>query len=422
MLVTAGSALVGCTTTTTPTSTTATERALNQELRDYLLDPVDMADVPAAAMGWAREVYSHLVSGNLASATSSLEAPVGSASVELLNLATAQVAFAGNQLAEARDALGTEPGSDAGFLLSGRLYELNGQPAEAVRHYSAVRDRVEVAVEGVDRLLPSAVQVVDRKFDEALNADQVSRAQGLLANLQAWAPKRELTLRLALRLAGRVEDPEAELDAWRQLHQGSFLTTDELVALTEMEISRGSADRALQLARALAAGNSTPPGRAELLARAQFNWRARLLPVQARAVLATESMTRADFALALYWFFPQVRYARATQVRIASDILDHPNREEIAQVVNADLLHVDRAGHRFFPDLTMGRREGINVILRILRLDQARCLTPEVASDSCAAAQACGILTAEQCSFGNTVSGEEFGNWARRAQESLTHR
>ncbi len=414
---------IGCATTTTPTGQTrVTYRPLSADLRSYLLDPVGSEEVPGSTTTrWAKEIYSRVIQGDLEGATSTLGAPGSLAGDDLIDLLTAQIAFADSRFADARSALGREPNSDAGLLLSGRLYELNQDPAEALRNYWTIRERSNVAAGRVEGLLPAAVEVVDQDFLQALEGARLGRAQRLLSVLSAWVPERELTLRSGLLLTRAVKDLDGELSAWRRLYLGEFLNAEELISLTELEIARGSADRAVEIARGLAADPAGDPLHDELLARAEFNWRARLLPAQARAVLSTASMTRADFSLALYWFFPQVRYARSQQVRIATDILEHPNREEIAQVVNAGLLHVDRAGHRFYPDLPMSRQEAIDVVLRLMRTERATCLEPTTA-DACSAAVACGVLEPSECSLGSTLSGGEFANWARRAQESLTRR
>jgi hypothetical protein len=47
---------------------------------------------------------------------------------------------------------------------------------------------------------------------------------------------------------------------------------------------------------------------------------------------------------------PQIRTARPGAAQIASDIVDHPSRDEIARVANLGLMSIDETLHRFSPN------------------------------------------------------------------------
>lgn len=412
--------LAGCATGRTADVSEIAVRPLGTDVRQYLLDPTTgIEDIPSTSRSAAQRVYDPLAQGDLGAARRALSG-IGEIDVGLRRLLEAQVAFAEGRLPEARAVLGEEPPGDGGLLLSGRLHDLAGQPVQAVQAYWPLRDRLPVARDRIRELLPAALTQRETDFESALANGAHDRAARVLEDLELWASDREPTRRAAVRLAQATEDSEAELTAWRRLARVAPPSREELFDWAELELAHGSADQALEISRALASGPEADERARELLARAEFSWRSRLLPDRARAVLESAALTRAELAVALYWFFPQARYAPSREVRIASDILDHPYRDEIEQIVNAGLLDVDAAGHRFRPDLAAMRLTAVMATADLLRDGGAQCARAVLNVDACAIAVACEVMTADQCITGDELSGAEFGEWARRAQERLT--
>lgn len=406
--------------TVTPDDAGPRVLALAPEVRDYLVDPtVGMEDVPGGSRSRAFGVFEQLRVGDIAGARQGLGALDGVGG-EVQRVLEAQLAFAESRPEEARQILGRNPSGDAGLLLSARLHDLAGEPAAAVADYLGLRGRLAVADERVAALLPDAIEQRDHDFDRALANRDIDRARVVLEDLRNWSADREQTRRSSVRLARATGDEAAELAAWRSLARVAPPSREEMFQWAELELTDGNPDQALEVSRALVASADDDPEAQELLARAEFTWRSRLLPEKARAVLKSPVLSRAELAVALYWLFPQARYAPSQAVRIASDILENPYREEIAQVVNAGLLDVDPVGHRFRPDAPAMRSEAVRCVAELLRVGGARCAVGTATSDACAVLGGCGIVAVDRCKVGEAVSGAEFSDWARRAQERLT--
>jgi hypothetical protein len=122
-----------------------------------------------------------------------------------------------------------------------------------------------------------------------------------------------------------------------------------------------------------------------------------------------------------------VRYGRPAEARIATDILEDPRREEIAQVVNVGVLDVDAGVHRFAPDAPLARGDALLGLLRVVSRGPgdpgkgggepgrgASCAAeiagaPRPSSDLlCAAAARCGLIPAPaDCLPRGPVAGRE---------------
>lgn len=410
--------VVGCATGTG--GETAPVLSLAPEIREYLIDPsVGMEDIPGGSRSQISGVFERLRVGDVEGAKQGISglAVVGGGVRRVLE---AQLAFVEDRREEARQILGPDPTSDAGRLLSARLYELDGDSAAAVAVYWSLRETRTIAVDRVSTLLPQALDQRAVDFDRALANRNFDQADAVLEELRTWAPERELTRRSAVRYARATGDLPTELVAWRDLARVAPPSREEMFRWAELELTDGNADQALEISRALVASAGDDAQARELLARAEFNWRSRLLPDKARTVLASPSLTRAELAVALYWLFPQARYAPSRAVRIASDILESPHREEIVQVVNAGLLDVDNAGHRFRPEVAAIRSDAAGCVAEMLRTGGAGCAAGSANSGACSVLAACDVVTADRCTAGEGISGAEFSEWARRAQERLT--
>jgi hypothetical protein len=184
--------------------------------------------------------------------------------------------------------------------------------------------------------------------------------------LREWQPGGEQTLRAERALAVAEEDPEAELAAVAALG-ARFPEDRELTERrAELELAVGDPGRGLSLLEELAAAH---PGDSDLAARldaAKFRWRFAQLPARVSALGRAPELSRGGFAVLLYWLVPSVRYGRGSAPRIASDILDHPQREEIARVVNVGLMEVEPSVHRFAPDRPVSRFDALAGALRLL--------------------------------------------------------
>ena len=159
--------------------------------------------------------------------------------------------------------------------------------------------------------------------------------------------------------------------------------------------------------------------------------RLELLPPFVRQLANAGELDRADFATLLYWLVPGVRYAEVSDPPIATDILDHPRREEIVRVMNLGLVRVDETLHRFSPGDRMTRQGALGALLGLLSLSDREfsCLKPAEAAAIaesgsreliCGKAAQCRLIPETgDCLPRAAISGPEALDLFRRALDLL---
>lgn len=317
------------------------------------------------------------------------------------------------------------PGYTAAELLRARAAEAAGEVVEAFEAYRAAAAASPPAAARAEEIAPRAVEVVFQRAEDAIARGRLADARAAVETLRAWTPEGEETLRAARLLAVAEDDPEAELAAVDALGR-RFPDDRELTERrAELELSVGDPGRGLALLEDLAAAH---PGDADLAARldaAKFRWRFLQLPSRVSALGRAPELSRGGYAVLLYWLVPSVRYGRGSAPRIASDILDHPQREEIARVVNLGLMDVEPSVHRFAPERAVTRAGALEALLKLLGGgaggDPLPCaagiaLEPRPSWESvCAAGAACGLIpSAGDCLPRAPLSGAEALELIRR--------
>jgi hypothetical protein len=263
-------------------------------------------------------------------------------------------------------------------------------------------------------------------FDEELAAGRVEGAVELLARWRLYAPGDRLVLEAEERLAMAMADPQQQLELLRGLSAEPGADPELLRRRAELELSVGDIGIALQLAERLSAAAPEDPGMTDLLQRVKFRWRLSLLPAEVDRMARQAELSRSDYAVLLYWLFPGVRYGQPTQGRIATDVMDHPYREQIVRVINLGLLDVDGTVHRFAPDAALAREQALTALLRMVAADPERgeCIggsrVPTSTEQLCEVATACGLLIETgECLPTAAVSGAAALEMIRRAQIQL---
>ncbi len=410
------------------------ETALSREARAYLLDPLE---------GYGQEIdpdrAERIRGAHRALLDASDVEAAREAAAELLEvdpaLAPAQVLAAQADFVEDRFRevvtrlvpIGDQtPGYLASQLLLGRAAEALGDIPLAYAALRAIATRSPLALQRLGELHPRAVEILSRRLQEALRTGNLDEAQKHLSLLQSWAPSEVVTLEGARALAVARSDQAAELAAVQALAARQPEDRKLLVRRVELEMAVGDPSAGLQIAQDLAKQNPRDPEAARLLEAARFRWRLSMLPQAVQQVAAKPDLDKADFAVLLYWLLPNVRYARPSAGRIATDVLDHPHQEEIVRVVNLGLMDVDSTLHRFSPGATLRRGAALRVLSRTLSSfgKDLACLgdvRPQGAQSSvCSGAAACGLLLeGEECRPGDALSGADAVELIRRTLKLL---
>ncbi len=380
--------------------------------------PLVPAPGPAARAreGWRELTRSGDTGAALALAAELLEEDPGFHPARVL---AAQADFLAGDEASALSRLGPVveelPGYTAARLLQGRAAEGLERIPEAYAAYRSAAAASAAAADRAEVLRDRAVEIVGNRFRSALERGRLEDAGGHLIRLERWAPDAEATLEATLSLAEARGDRRAELGAVELLLALHPDRRDLLVRRAELELAVGDASAGLQILQRLAERYPGDPEIRERLEQAKFRWRLTLLPAHVQEHSDQAELTRADFATLVHWLVPRVRTSRAPAGRIAGDILEHPRRDEIARVVNLELMDVDPTLHTFSPERPVRRVTALETLLRaVTKLGgPAACLrAPPGSSPSwdtvCAAAARCGLLPEPaDCLPGATLSGVE---------------
>ena len=415
-----------------PVKTAAPAPGVDPALRPFLLDPtVDCAgglEEPAAA-DLQRAYRDLLRSGDAAAALRAAnQATAGNPELLPAQTLRAEALLAGSQAREAAELL--QPFAAAApeclplALALGRAQEETGELAEAFVAYMAAAGRSDAAAERARAISPRAQELLRNRFSEALRTGRREAAAWHLSMLGRFWPNSEAALRSTMEMAGVDEDPRAELAAVKALQ--AFHPKDSALVLRrgQLELLVGDPRTGLALIEALAVAAPADPVLETELARAKFAWRLLNSPEQVRGLRAKVALTRADFAVLLYWMVPQIRTARPGAAQIASDIIDHPSRDEIARVANLGLMAIDETMHRFSPNAPLRRADAVAALLRLVASEDraGRCGFPRAGGRDalCSAGVACGLFEDPLlCQAEAGLSGGEAIEMLRRALDRL---
>ncbi|MBW8877210.1 MAG: hypothetical protein JF614_19770 [Acidobacteria bacterium] len=318
------------------------------------------------------------------------------------------------------------PAYTASQLLLGRATERMGDVALAYASYRSVAARSPLALKRVNELHPRALEIVANRLDEALRGGKLPEAEKQLELLRSWAPSETLTYEAARKVAVARGDLAAELAAVKELAARRAGDRQLLERRAELELEVGDPSAGLKIAQDLAARHPGDSALAQKLESAKFRWRLSQLPRDVQEVAARPELSRADFALLLYWLVPDVRNSRPTAGRIATDVLDNPHQEEIVRVVNLGLMDVDPTLHRFSPGSSIRRGPALRVVLRLLaRFGAGACAgqgggNAGGSGNVCDPALACGLLAAEDdCDPTGPLAGSDAVEILRRSVKLL---
>jgi len=390
----------------------------SSELRAFLADPAAAGPLDPAL----RPLWDELLAGKRAGAllaqldalpASALEAPSG-------RLLAAEVAVVAGDWERAALEIGRmpEPGLPAAALLAGRIAEGRGDPIEAVEAYRRVSGS-EVARERAARLGPAAIRELRRRIDEELAAGRGASAAGAVERLATLDPESDETWLREARVAAATGEAVRELTARRRLARAGLESFEDSLRRGLLEVEVGDSSVGLALLDGLRAEHPGDARADATLAEAHFRFRLANSPEAVRRSAAAAVLSRADFARLLYWLLPGVRSAPVPRTTIATDILDHPAREEIVKVASLGLLPIDETLHLFEPARPLRRIAAFRALLRARGAPDGDATTLLTEASACAGAVRLGWAgEPAECLPEGAVSGREALAWIRGIVEA----
>ncbi len=300
-------------------------------------------------------------------------------------------------------------------MLRGALAERLGEIVTAFEAFEQSSAASVLARERAAELRQRAQEAVGHRLEEALRRGQIEVAETHLAWLERWTGDPLALLEAKRRIFSAAGDLEGELSVVCRLADlDESREHEERCANLHLEV--GDVRAGLAAFERLAEQFPDDAAIGEQLGRAKFRWRLELLPPVVRELGRKVELERADLAALLYWLVPQVRYSRVIDPPIATDILDHPQRDEILRVVDLGLMRVDETLHRFDPGAAATRRMAFTALLRLLDrspqefacLDGAKVRLDAPNAWVCEAAARCRLIPeAADCLPRASISGGE---------------
>ncbi len=300
-------------------------------------------------------------------------------------------------------------------MLRGALAERLGEIVTAFEAFERGSAVNVLARQRAAELRQRAQEAVDHRLEEALRRGQIEVAETHLAWLERWIGDQRTLLEAKRRISAAAGDLDGELEVVCQL-AGLEESREYEERCGNLHLEVGDVRAGLEVFERLAEQHPDDAAIGDQLERAKFRWRLGLLPPVVRELGRKVELERADLAALLYWLVPQVRYSQVIDPPIATDILDHPQRDEILRVVDLGLMRVDETLHRFDPGATATRRMAFTALLRLLDrspqdfacLDGAKVRLAAANSWVCETAARCRLIPeAADCLPRASISGGE---------------
>ena len=322
----------------------------------------------------------------------------------------------------------------AASLLAARAQERLGATIKAYVVFDALAPINRIAEGRAGELRAKAIEIVERRFDDALSRGRAEEASAHLELLESWALDEAVMLDLQRRFFYETGDALGELETLRRIAELASETGeiehDPRRRLGELELEVGDVRAGMDLFEALALEYPEDPELVEQVERARFLWRLELLPPKIKDIARLPELSRADLASLLYWLFPSVRFSPVDNPPIAADILDHANREEVLRVLDLELMSVDETVHRFGPDRGATRQTALAALLTLLQTAEtpAPCMDGELHATAgsrtrrwvCGKAVDCSLIAeTTECLPAATLSGNEAIDLVRRCLDHI---
>jgi tetratricopeptide (TPR) repeat protein len=362
-----------------------------------LIDPRIGYDQPAPATVETKvdAAWRSLASGDYATARarfaevrrtapSYVPAMVGEAGVDLRE-GKFEAAHAILDSAEAR-----APHYTAARVYAAELAIAENQPRRAYDLYREAAQEPNAPPSASARIAELAATVFDQLYHDALSAPETESIPLLREALRIQPGATAARILLVQKLVGQKEYDEARRELDPILNSGEVDRSDVQEALAEIDAGRGRYQEAIVRYERLSKRNPEPRY-ASRLNDLKEQFAAANMPPQYRRARETESITRADFAVLLYWKVASVRFAQNVGTPpIAIDVSETPGREELVRALSLGVFTIDPVTRRVGALAPVNTGSLARLAARVLTLRGASCTRPP-AADAAKTLAACGI-------------------------------
>ena len=375
--------LAGCATTDAPTPA-----PVPQGESRYLIDPrVGYAATPDESIDRRFETaWRHFQTGDLTQAKRRF-ADLRSRAPEYAPAALAEAAIdiSEGRTENARAVIERlslrNPDWTAARVYEGEVFLAAGNTRRAYDTYRSLEGRPDLPPVVSERIL----SLREKLFSELLNAARSAPEEEAIRLLRDAIDVSPTAAEGRLMLAGKLITARNFDEARRVIdplvNSADVDRPEVQETLAEIEVGRGRFQEAIIRYERLAR-RTNEPRYTTRLEEIKSTWSAANMPPQFNAALESPGITRADFAVLLYWTVSSVRFAQNVGApTIAIDINDDvPGREEIIRAIALGVYDVDPVTRRVSPGRLITISSLARLAARVLTLRGANC-TRGIASD-----------------------------------------
>lgn len=242
---------------------------------------------------------------------------------------------------------------------------------EAFDIYREIASRPGAPDFTTERIVELRTTLFDQMYNAALAApgeESVRLLREALAINPSANPARIL---LAQKLVAQHKYDEARTELEPILNSGDVDRSEVQEALAEIDISRGRYEAAIARYERIAKRDRRFAARLDEIKQqyAEAN-----MPPQFRRAIESESITRGDLAVLMYWKVASVRFAsNMAAPPIATDIGETPGRDEIVRAMALGIYQVDQVTRRVGPYSPVNAGALTRITARVLTLRGASC-------------------------------------------------
>jgi tetratricopeptide (TPR) repeat protein len=339
-------------------------------------------------------------------------------------LADVAIALRAGRADEARAALErVRPQLAAGYTAA-NVYEAEillaeNQQRRAYELYRDIASHADAPPEARERAAQLRSQVFEQLVREAQSASDTESVrllrEALAIDPTAAAPRIQLVQRLVA--SGSWDEARRELEPI--LNSTDVDRPDVQEALAEIDAGRGRYQEAIVRYQRLQRRTPTPRY-AQRLETIKEQFAAANMPPQYQRAVESEAITRADFAVLLYWKIASVRFAQNLGTPpIAVDIAEVPGREELIRAIAVGVLQVDPVTRRVGPGTSITAPMLTRLLARVLTLRGAACARET--NDAAKMLAACGVADAAFSAGGDVpVSGRTAASLLEKVDAALS--
>ena len=346
----------------------------------FLIDPRTgwTAAVPPAVDRSFENAWRFLTAGDFASARERLtQIEAKNPDYAPARLAEAAIAIREKRIEDARTIVNRlidrYPKYTAASVYGAELDLAAGQLRSAYDRYRAIAAEPGAPPTVADRIGDLQTRLFDQLYGSALTARDADAVvllrEALTINPAATAAR----VLLAGKLVAQQQYDEARRELDPLLNSNEVDRPEVQETLAEIDIGKGRYQQAINRLERLA--KRDPNGRdARRLAEVKEKFAELNMPSQYQRALESDSITRADLAVLLYWKVTAIRFAQDVPAPpIAIDIAEVPGRDELIRAIALGIFQIDPITRRVNPFTNVNAAALARTVSRVLTLRAAPC-------------------------------------------------